>query len=139
MQRFARIACLAYVGFLSLLLFAPNPDRVISPSGHLPQILHTLMPWAHLLSFSVLAVMMFLARWPIPRWCLILGLAVYGGATEIIQSFIPPRTPEWLDLLQDLGGLAAGVAMCSVAAMLAVRLPHYARLAGMSFPWSAKA
>ena len=95
MQRTMRIVCLAYVAFLTLLLLSPDPARVISSTGKLPPILHTLMPWAHLLSFSVLAAAMLLARWPMPRWVTVLILAMYGGATEIIQGFVPPRTPRW--------------------------------------------
>jgi VanZ family protein len=127
MQRIFRIACLAYVVFLSVLLFSPNPSRVISMSGELPGILQALMPWAHLLSFSVFAVLMLLARWPLPRWSIISLLAIYGGATEIIQSFIPPRTPEWIDWVQDLGGVAVGVAICSFAALVVFRVSHYVR------------
>ena len=138
MQRLARIACLGYVVFLSALLFAPNPNKVISMSGELPAILHTLMPYAHLLSFSVLAVMMFMARWPMPKWGVVLCLALYGGATEIVQSFIPPRTPEWIDWFQDLGGVAVGVAMCSLAALVVIRVSPYVRHMGISFPRSAR-
>lgn len=138
MQRLARIACLAYVVLLSTLLFARDPSRVISMSGHLPQILHVLMPWAHLLSFSVLAALMLMARWPVPQWTVVLGLMLYGAATEIVQSFIPPRTPEWIDWFQDLGGLAVGVAMCSLAALLVIRVSPYLRHIGISFPRSAR-
>jgi VanZ family protein len=127
MQRIFRIACLAYVVFLSVLLFSPNPSRVISMSGELPGMLRALMPWAHLLSFSVFAALMLLARWPLPRWGIISLLALYGGATEIIQSFIPPRTPEWIDWVQDLGGVAMGVAICSFAALAVVRVSHFVR------------
>jgi VanZ family protein len=127
MQRIFRIACLAYVVFLSLLLFSPNPSRLVSMSGDVPVFLRALMPWAHLLSFSVFAVLMLLARWPLPRWSIISLLALYGGASEIIQSFIPPRTPEWIDWVQDLGGVAVGVAICSFAALIVVRASHYVR------------
>jgi VanZ family protein len=122
-----RLACLAYVVFLSLLLLSPNPARVIGVSGELPWLLRTLMPYAHLLSFSVLAVLMLLARWPLPRWSIVLLLAAYGGATEIIQGFVPPRTPEWADWFQDVGGVAAGTAVCSLVALLLIRVSHYVR------------
>jgi VanZ family protein len=127
MQRMMRIVCLAYVVLLSLLLLSPNPARVIGLSGEMPALLRTLMPYAHLLSFSVLAVAMLLAHWPLPRWSIVLLLGIYGGATEIIQGFIPPRTPEWMDWIQDLGGLAVGVAICSLVALLLVRISQYVR------------
>ena len=118
MQRAMRIACLGYVVFLSLLLLTADPKLVIGVRGELPWILETLMPWAHLLSFSVLAVLMLLARWPMPRWSVVLILAVYGGATEIIQGFVPPRTPEWMDWFQDVSGVAVGAALCWIVVLL---------------------
>ena len=121
MRRIMRIVCLAYVAFLTLLLLSPDPARVISSTGRLPPILHTLMPCAHLLSFSVLATAMLLARWPMPRWVTVLILAMYGGATEIIQGFIPPRTPRWGDWFQDVVGVTVGVTVCSIAALVLVR------------------
>ena len=35
-------------------------------------------------------------------------LAIYGGATEIIQGAVPHRTTDWADWYQDLGGVAIG-------------------------------
>ena len=125
MQRIMRIACLGYFVFLTLLLLTADPARLIVASGELPWILRALMPWAHLLSFSVLAVAMLLARWPVPRWSVVLILAMYGGATEIIQGFVPPRTPKWIDWFQDLGGLAGGAAICWIVALLTVRISHH--------------
>ena len=129
MRHTTKIACLAYFAFLSLLLLSPDPAKVISVSGKLPPILHTLMPLAHLLSFSVLAAVVLLACRRVPRWIVVLALAMYGGATEIIQGFIPPRTPEWEDWFQDLGGIALGVAVSSIVASLLVR--YSARLRPM--------
>ena len=65
MQRIMRIAWLAYMVFLSMLLLTSDPARVIGVSGKMPWILRELMPWAHLLSFLVLAVVTLLARWPL--------------------------------------------------------------------------
>ena len=128
MQLAMRIACLGYVVFLSLLLLTSNPEYLISGSGELPWLLQTLMPWAHVLSFLVLAVFMLLAHWPMPRWCVVTILAAYGGATEILQGFVPARTPEWIDWFQDLGGLAAGSGFCWLAAMLLDKIPLVRRL-----------
>ncbi len=136
MQRVMRIACLAYIVFLSLLLLSPNPARVIGVSGELPWALRTLMPCAHLLSFSVLAVVMFLARWPLPRWSVVLLLAAYGGATEIIQGFVPPRTPRWTDWFQDVGGVAVGMTVCAAAVLLLIGISNQVRRAGTSASWA---
>jgi VanZ family protein len=118
MQRLLRIACIAYVVLLTLLLLTVNPVRLLGFHGGLPRFLQALMPSAHLLSFLVLAVLMLSARWPLPRWSVVLILAIYGTMTEVIQGFVPPRTPEWLDLFQDLGGLAVGAAICWTVAVL---------------------
>ena len=134
MQRIMRIACIGYFVFLTLLLLTSNPARLIVASGQLPWILRALMPWAHLLSFSVLAVAMLLARWPVPRWTIVLILAMYGGATEIIQGFVPAREPDWMDWFQDLGGLAAGTAICWIVALSLVRISNHIRQAVNSVP-----
>jgi VanZ family protein len=113
MQRLIRVACVGYVVFLTLLLLTSNPAMWIGcRGGHLPAFVRSVMPEAHLLSFLVLAMLMLASRWPVPQWGVLLLLAIYGGATEIIQGFIPPRTPELADWLQDMGGLALGTAVC---------------------------
>jgi len=105
-----RIAFLVYWVYLSILLFSQHPERWIGASGNVPAFLQILMPFAHILSFAVLSLLTFTACLPLPRWSILLFLAVYGGVTEIIQGFIPPRTPELADWLQDLGGIAIGFA-----------------------------
>jgi VanZ family protein len=112
-----RIVCIGYAVFLTLLLLTSDPARLIGCQGGLPQLLQTLMPWAHVISFSVLAALALMTRWPMPRWTIVLILAVYGGMTEIIQSRVPSRTPEWMDWFQDLAGIAIGAACCWAVAM----------------------
>jgi VanZ family protein len=128
MQRLLRCACLAYVACLTLLLFWKNPADLIGYHSGLPSLLRQLMPAAHLVSFSLLAVLALMPRWPLPRWSIVLMLAVYGGMTEVIQGFIPPRTPEWQDWFQDICGLAVGVACCWAAAILLSKTPLLQRI-----------
>jgi VanZ family protein len=123
MQRLLRVACLGYVVLLSLLLFVKDPSGLIGCRSGLPWFLRQAMPSAHLLSFLALAVMTLVPRWPVPRWAIFLMLVAYGGMTEIVQGFIPPRTPEWQDWFQDLGGLALGAALCWGVALLVAKLP----------------
>ena len=104
--------CIAYLIFLTALLLTADPSSMIGIKGGTPLVLRSLMPYAHLLSFSVLAVLALVARWPVPRWTLVILLVVYSGTTEVAQSFLPPRAAEWLDWLQNLGGIAIGVAVC---------------------------
>lgn len=101
---------MVYWIYLSILLFSQHPERWIGTSGNVPELLKILMPFAHMLSFTVLSLLTFTACLPLPRWGILLSLAIYGGATEIIQGFIPPRTPEWADFFEDLGGIAIGFA-----------------------------
>jgi VanZ family protein len=121
MQWLLRVVCIGYVVFLTMLLLSVNPSRLIGVHGELPWALQKLFPVAHVVSFLVLAVLALVPRWPIPRWGLVVILAVYGGMTEIIQSFLPPRTAEWADWFQDLAGIAAGTAIWWAVAMTAGR------------------
>jgi VanZ family protein len=105
-----RIVFIVYWIYLSILLFSQDPTRWIGASGNVPEFLKILMPYAHILSFTVLSLLIFTACFPLPRWGILLLLAIYGGATEIIQGLVPHRTPEWADFFQDLGGVAIGFA-----------------------------
>jgi VanZ family protein len=121
MQGVMRAVSIAYVAFLTALLWVPCPERLIGFGRGLPPWLRGLMPWAHLLSFLVLAVVVLTPRWPVPRWLLVIVLACYGGTTEIVQSLVPRRTPEVADWFQDLAGIAVGTGLCWVAAVLIAR------------------
>ena len=112
MQWLMRIVCIAYFVFLTMLLWTSDPARLIGVHGALPRLLQVLLPVAHLISFMVLAVLALITRWSAPRWAIVVALAVYGGITEIGQNFVPSRTPDWRDWLQDVGGIAVGAALC---------------------------
>lgn len=103
-----RLAFFLYSIYLSILLFSQDPTHWVATSSNLPEFLKILMPLAHLLSFTVLSLLTFAACFPLPRWGILLSLVIYGGTTEIIQSLIPHRTPEWADWLQDLVGISIG-------------------------------
>jgi VanZ family protein len=45
----------------------------------------------------------------------ILGLAVFGAAIEMLQTFSPGRSPDLLDVVADIGGAGLG---CSLAVLL---------------------
>ena len=119
MQWVMRIVCVAYAIFLTMLLWTADPSRLIGFHGDLPRVLRVLLPIAHVLSFLVLAGLVLMTRWPMPRWGIMLLLAVYGGITEFSQRWFPPRTPRWADWCQDLIGIAVGAACCWAVAMLA--------------------
>jgi len=103
-----RLIFSAYSLYLTVLLLSPNPQNWIGVRDNIPDLIKMLLPFAHLVCFSVLSVLAFAACWPLPKWGILLSLAVYGAATEIIQAIMPYRRPEWSDLLQDLGGATIG-------------------------------
>jgi VanZ family protein len=119
MQSLTKAVCIAYLLFLTLLLWSDDPKRVIGMEENLPWILNLLMPYAHVLSFALLAVLTTSIRWPVPRWAVVLTMAAYGGLTEIGQGLTPHRTPAWINWLQDLVGIAVGTALCWAAALAA--------------------
>jgi VanZ family protein len=65
----------------------------------------------HAMAFAALAFVGVWALWPRPRqWLLlVVALLAYGGAIEIAQSFVPPRSADWADLLADGLGIAIGL------------------------------
>lgn len=61
----------------------------------------------HLLAFGV---MMWLGCRAFPKYRirLLLGLLTYGALIEILQSYTPNRSAEWVDLLADCFGMTLG-------------------------------
>jgi VanZ family protein len=64
----------------------------------------------HMLAFAVLGLLgrrSYAAR----GWAVWLGLVAYGGLIELLQGQTGYREADWLDLLADSIGLAAGMAL----------------------------
>lgn len=61
----------------------------------------------HLLAFGVLS---WLGGKAFARrlWLVMLSLLAYGALIEILQSFTPTRSAEWLDLFADSLGILLG-------------------------------
>lgn len=75
------------------------------PAAHLPST-----GWDkanHALAFALLALL-GLAAYPARAARVLLGLLAFGAAIELLQSLTGYRTAEWLDLLADAVGVAAG-------------------------------
>ena len=121
MQSLMRVVCIAYLILLTVLLVAVDPLRWIGVRGTAPSMLRWLLPMAHLLSFWLLALLALTARWPAPRWAIGLVLVLYAGLTELGQGFLPWRTAEWGDWLQDVAGIGAAAVVCWVSSMIAGR------------------
>jgi VanZ family protein len=45
------------------------------------------------------------------RWGLPIFLVLHGGATELLQCFVPLRTGSWIDVGLDAGGVFLGLAL----------------------------
>jgi len=56
---------------------------------------------------------------------------LYGVSDEIHQTFVPPRTPDWRDVVADAIGALVGAAAVSLAAKVFSRLTRDARSANI--------
>ena len=90
MRLVCRLACAAYLIFLTVLLLAPDPAQVVGLTKR-PEF-----PWGsfgvHWIALAILSFLVLGSMWPrrIP-WLLAAGLVVYGTAGELLQYFIPSR------------------------------------------------
>jgi VanZ family protein len=64
----------------------------------------------HMLAFAVLTVLGY-RGYPGRMALLLLYLLAYGGLIEVLQSFTPGRSAEWVDLLADALGLLMGAGL----------------------------
>jgi hypothetical protein len=104
----ARLACIFYWLFLTVLLLVPNPATLVGLKT-VP-----LFPWGkfgiHLSFFTVLGLLVNAARWPKgPWWPLVALLMVYGIATEFLQIVVPQRSARVMDGFEDVLGITIGV------------------------------
>jgi hypothetical protein len=104
--------CIAYWLLLSLLLLSRQPGGFLRGNDSVMAAILFLEPAAHFLCFLVLAVVTWVARWPIPRAWLPLVLCGYALATELLQGLVPGRRPQLVDLYQDVAGILLGCAAC---------------------------
>ncbi|MBV8035238.1 VanZ family protein [Roseateles sp.] len=101
-RRLWRVLLAVLLVAITWLALVPNPPRAVSTGWDKSN---------HALAFASLAFASVWAVWPRPRqwgW-LAATLLAYGGAIEIAQSFLPPRTGDWWDLLADGCGIALGL------------------------------
>jgi VanZ family protein len=108
-----RILCVGYFILLTFFLWVPDPTLHREP--YLLFVLKWVGEVIHFLTFFAFTPLVFAARWPVPRWLLCFGLVGYGMATEYCQRFFPPRSPHLAHALQNLAGIATGLAAVWVA------------------------
>jgi hypothetical protein len=95
-----------YFAALTLLLLSPNPYRLVASAPGAVNVLSALNPVAHFVSFVFLTTLSLLAFRSASQATVFLGLSGYASLTELVQNCIPPRTAEYGDWFQDIGGIA---------------------------------
>ena len=111
-MRSVRLVCAVYCLFVTLLLVAPDPltllgiERLPTPEGG---------RGVHFVVFALLAFVVHASRFPVHRGLTSALLVAYAVLTESLQGFVPSRSVEFLDLLENLLGLGAGTAIWLLA------------------------
>jgi hypothetical protein len=106
--------------FLTVLLLVPNPAALVG----LQEV--PIFPWGkfgiHLMFFTVLGFLANSTRWPKGLWWpMIVFLMVYGITTETLQLFVPHRTAQVIDAIENILGIATGSAIYGL--LLRLTLP----------------
>ncbi len=113
MHRIATLLFLLYLALLTAGLLVSNPFA-LAGSGE-PWLEKTygayLEPMGHFLGFLVLGLLASVSRWPRCWTTRVALLLAYALVTEGLQTFVPHRTPDMKDLIQNLAGAAVGVAI----------------------------
>ncbi len=101
--------CITYWCLLTVLLLARDPAALVG-LDRVP-----LFPWGdwgvHFAAFAVLGLLVHVSRWPKGSGWTVPVLLAYALATESLQAFVPPRTVQLADYLENVLGIAAGSAV----------------------------
>jgi VanZ family protein len=121
MKRFSRAGLVVALGVLATVLLVPNTTlawiRSESPwlSNEINQI-EMIWPSAdtvHILAFATLGVVARLALPNVRAGWIILGALLFSMITELLQFFVPGRTPLILDVRDNMLGLLLGLGCAS--------------------------
>jgi VanZ family protein len=102
---FLAIGLVYWVG-LTVLLLAPDPAFLLGLK-HRPS-LPLGDKGIHFTLFLMLTVLVLSARGFRPIGWVLGVLGLYALAAECLQYFVPPRTVEWADLVENLLGIVVG-------------------------------
>lgn len=134
MKRFSRAGLVVALGVLATVLLVPNTMlawiRSESPwlSNEINQI-EMLWPSAdtvHILAFATLGVVARLALPNVRAGWIILVALLFSVSTELLQFFVPGRTPLALDVRDNMLGLLLGLGCVSLLLWLYRRFSHRA-------------
>ncbi len=111
------LSCIAYAVLLTVLLLVPEPAEVLG-LRRIPRL-----PWGdigiHFTAFTILTLLVHGLRWPTGvRWPIVAALLAYGLVTESLQVFVPSRSVDWLDYLENMLGVAGGTGIYWLARRL---------------------
>ena len=95
------------VAFTLVMATLPHPPRL--PGEPTDKI-------QHIAAFVVLTILTVVAYPRAARWRVLLGLAAFGGAIELVQA-IPAlhRSSDWRDWLADTGAILFALALAALA------------------------
>jgi hypothetical protein len=101
------LAFIAYLVLLTALLLSPDPASMMGLKR---------IPWfpgddigMHICAFLMLSALFHATRWPKPlHWIMIVLMLGYGVTTESLQYFVPGRTTELKDYIDNCLGVAFG-------------------------------
>jgi len=100
-----RLACAVYLVILTVLLWVPEPAALL---GLTRGVVPSSDRGVHFVWFLGLAILVHASRLPWRRSILLTVFVLYALVTEGLQSFVPTRTVELLDAVENLLGLAVG-------------------------------
>ena len=108
-----RLGCLAYGILLTLLLVVPDPAALLGWRT-IPNVTGGI--GVHFTAFALLGFLVAASRFPLGRTWTAGLLLSYAFTAEFVQFFVPPRTVELRDLLENLVGLSVGVGLWQLIA-----------------------
>jgi VanZ family protein len=118
--------------WLLLLMLATTSWLAFMPSEPKPDTAPQLDKLEHIVAFAALAFVAGLGGAAAARPCgWALPLLAYGLFIEVVQSWLPSRHADVLDLVADAAGIACWAFCCSAAApTLAAPCPPWPLIAG---------
>ena len=112
--RYARRWQLAGVLLLALVMVAALVPKL--PFEELIAEFKFSDKFMHIAAFTFLAVWFAGQYEKRSYWRIAVGLIAFGILIELVQGMISYRTSEWLDLLGDVAGIAAGLIIALLGA-----------------------
>jgi hypothetical protein len=120
--RVVRWACVAFWLFLTLLLLSPDPRALLGLERLADRLPNPKV--AHVVCFTLLAMLVHASRFPLRRGLLVGMLVAYAASTEGLQYFVPNRTAALADVALNLSGLALGTVLWRAAGQAALAWRH---------------